>query len=87
MFNSTDEMIDACGEILMQYGYLNKGDSFIITAGEKVGVSGVPGTADLITDSEEVKKFASEHGWPVAVKASYGGGGRCMKGVENKDEA
>ena len=40
MFNSTDEMIDACGEILMQYGYLNKGDSFIITAGEKVGVSG-----------------------------------------------
>ena len=33
-------MIDACGEILMQYGYLNKGDSFIITAGEKVGVSG-----------------------------------------------
>ena len=45
-------------------------------AAEKVGVSGVPGTSDLITDPEEVKKFASEHGWPVAVKAAYGGGGR-----------
>jgi len=55
-------------------------------AAEKVGVSGVPGTSDLITDPEEVKKFASEHGWPVAVKAAYGGGGRGMKVVESEDE-
>jgi len=55
-------------------------------AAEKVGVSGVPGTSDLITDPEEVKKFAAEHGWPVAVKAAYGGGGRGMKVVENEDE-
>tara|TARA_Y100000590_G_scaffold119742_1_gene137073 strand:- start:34801 stop:36522 length:1722 start_codon:yes stop_codon:yes gene_type:complete len=55
-------------------------------AAEKVGVSGVPGTSDLITDPEEVKKFASEHGWPVAVKAAYGGGGRGMKVVENENE-
>ena len=55
-------------------------------AAEKVGVSGVPGTPDLITDPEEVKKFASEHGWPVAVKAAYGGGGRGMKVVESESE-
>ena len=55
-------------------------------AAEKVGVSGVPGTSDLITDPEEVKKFASEHGWPVAVKAAYGGGGRGMKVVESESE-
>ena len=55
-------------------------------AAEKVGVSGVPGTSDLITDPEEVKKFAAEHGWPVAVKTAYGGGGRGMKVVENEDE-
>ena len=55
-------------------------------AAEKVGVSGVPGTSDLITDPEEVKKFASEHGWPVAVKAAYGGGGRGMKVVTNENE-
>jgi len=56
-------------------------------AAEKVGVSGVPGTSGLITDPEEVKEFASEHGWPVAVKAAYGGGGRGMKVVESEDEA
>ena len=55
-------------------------------AAEKVGVSGVPGTSDLITDPEEVKKFASKYGWPVAVKAAFGGGGRGMKVVENEDE-
>ena len=55
-------------------------------AAEKVGVSGVPGTSGLITDPEEVKKFASEHGWPVAVKAAYGGGGRGMKVVESESE-
>ena len=55
-------------------------------AAEKVGVSGVPGTSDLITGPEEVKKFASEHGWPVAVKAAYGGGGRGMKVVESEEE-
>ncbi|MDG2351281.1 MAG: acetyl-CoA carboxylase biotin carboxylase subunit [Acidimicrobiales bacterium] len=55
-------------------------------AAEKVGVSGVPGTSDLITDPEEVKEFASEHGWPVAVKAAYGGGGRGMKVVESEEE-
>ena len=55
-------------------------------AAEKVGVAGVPGTSDLITGPEEVKKFASEYGWPVAVKAAYGGGGRGMKVVESEDE-
>jgi len=55
-------------------------------AAEKVGVSGVPGTSGLITDPEEVKQFASEHGWPVAVKAAYGGGGRGMKVVESEEE-
>ena len=55
-------------------------------AAEKVGVAGVPGTSDLITGPEEVKKFASEYGWPVAVKAAYGGGGRGMKVVESESE-
>jgi acetyl-CoA/propionyl-CoA carboxylase biotin carboxyl carrier protein len=55
-------------------------------AAEKVGVAGVPGTSNLISDPEEVIKFANEHGWPVAVKAVYGGGGRGMKVVENEDD-
>ena len=55
-------------------------------AAEKVGVSGVPGTTDFITSPSEVEDFAAEHGYPVAIKAAYGGGGRGMKVVQNKDE-
>ena len=55
-------------------------------AAEKVGVSGVPGTTDFITSPSEVEDFAAEHGYPVAIKAAYGGGGRGMKVVLNKDE-
>ena len=55
-------------------------------AAEKVGVSGVPGTKDFITSPSEVEDFAAEHGYPVAIKAAYGGGGRGMKVVQNKDE-
>ena len=55
-------------------------------AAQKVGVSGVPGTTDFITSSKEVESFAADHGYPVAIKAAYGGGGRGMKVVNNEDE-
>ncbi|MBE19807.1 MAG: carbamoyl phosphate synthase [Gammaproteobacteria bacterium] len=55
-------------------------------AAEKVGVSGVPGSTDLVTESDQVVDFASEFGWPVAIKAVYGGGGRGMKVVNNAEE-
>ena len=55
-------------------------------AAEKVGVFGVPGTTDLITDPAQVLVFGAENGWPVAIKAAYGGGGRGMKVVAGPDE-
>ncbi|MEC8985872.1 MAG: acetyl-CoA carboxylase biotin carboxylase subunit [Actinomycetota bacterium] len=55
-------------------------------AAEKVGVSGVPGTTDFIEDSSEVSEFAKEHGYPIAIKAAYGGGGRGMKVVHGEEE-
>ncbi len=54
-------------------------------AAERVGVFGVPGTTELITDPQQVLDFGAEHGWPVAIKAAYGGGGRGMKVVESPD--
>ena len=56
-------------------------------AAEKVGVYGVPGTTELITDPQQILDFGNEFGYPIAIKAAYGGGGRGMKVVESADEA
>ena len=42
----------------------------------KAGVPMVPGTRDSINSAKEVRLFGEEHGFPVAVKASAGGGGK-----------
>ncbi len=55
-------------------------------AAEKVGVHGVPGTTDIITDPSQVAAFGEEFGYPIAIKAAYGGGGRGMKVVAGPDE-
>ena len=55
-------------------------------AAEKVGVHGVPGTTDLITSPDQVRAFGEEHGYPIAIKAAYGGGGRGMKVVGSEAE-
>ena len=47
----------------------------------------VPGTTEPVTDVEAVTEFGDEYGYPVAIKAEGGGGGRGMKVVESADEA
>ena len=56
-------------------------------AAAKVGVSGVPGTTKPLDGPDEVIEFGQKHGWPVAIKAAYGGGGRGMKVVNSAGEA
>ena len=46
----------------------------------------VPGMTDPVTEASQVEAFAEEHGYPVAVKAAFGGGGRGMKVINEGDD-
>jgi acetyl-CoA/propionyl-CoA carboxylase biotin carboxyl carrier protein len=50
------------------------------------GVPTVPGTMEPTSDPELAIEFGDEHGYPVAVKAMFGGGGRGMKVVRTADQ-
>lgn len=56
-------------------------------AAQEVGVESVPGRNETLTDAAQIETFGNEFGWPVAIKAAYGGGGRGMKVVHSVDEA
>src|SRR3954447_20155721 len=50
------------------------------------GVPTIPGTEDALSDAAEVIAVAERVGFPLMIKASYGGGGRGMRVVHNADE-
>jgi acetyl-CoA/propionyl-CoA carboxylase biotin carboxyl carrier protein len=46
----------------------------------------VPGTTEFVTSADEIRAFGAEYGYPLAIKAAFGGGGRGMKVVHSADE-
>jgi acetyl-CoA/propionyl-CoA carboxylase biotin carboxyl carrier protein len=52
---------------------------------QSAGVPIVPGTTDPVTEASQVEAFAEEHGYPIAIKADGGGGGRGLKVVDSDD--
>ena len=54
-------------------------------AAQRGGAPIVPGTTEFAKGPEEIRGFGDEFGWPVCIKAAFGGGGRGMKVVESAD--
>ena len=52
---------------------------------EGAGVPVVPGLTEAITDPGAITAFGKDHGYPVAIKASGGGGGRGLKVARSAD--
>ena len=52
----------------------------------EAGVPVVPGTREPTADPDVAIAFGAEHGYPLAVKAMFGGGGRGMKVVHNASQ-
>ncbi|WP_406873738.1 pyruvate carboxylase [Aminobacter sp. P9b] len=50
----------------------------------EVGVPVIPATDPLPDDMEEVKRLAAQVGYPVMLKASWGGGGRGMRAIRSE---
>ncbi|MEY3466808.1 MAG: acyl-CoA carboxylase alpha chain [Actinomycetota bacterium] len=76
----------------MGVAFIGPPPAAIIEMGDKVssrkaalrgGAPIVPGTTEFVNSAEEIIAFGKENGWPVAIKAAFGGGGRGMKVVKD----
>ncbi|MFC0189033.1 pyruvate carboxylase [Fictibacillus aquaticus] len=45
----------------------------------------IPGSGGPVNSLDEVRQFASEHGYPIIIKAALGGGGRGMRIVRSEN--
>ncbi|MEX1037240.1 MAG: acetyl-CoA carboxylase biotin carboxylase subunit [Acidimicrobiia bacterium] len=52
---------------------------------EAFGVPTVPGVTHPVNSVDEVRKLASEFGYPIAIKAAHGGGGKGLRVVRDDD--
>ncbi len=53
---------------------------------QRIGVPTLPGTEEAITDRDEAMAAAREIGFPLIIKAAFGGGGRGMRVVRKASD-
>ena len=53
---------------------------------QRIGIPTLPGTDDPVTERKEAIKLAKEIGFPLIIKAAFGGGGRGMRIVRSESE-
>jgi acetyl-CoA/propionyl-CoA carboxylase biotin carboxyl carrier protein len=53
---------------------------------QAAGVPIIPGTTAAVSTAADVRALGDELGWPIAIKASAGGGGKGLKVVRSADE-
>ena len=79
----------------MGVAFIGPPPAAIVEMGDKVssrkaalrgGAPIVPGTTEFTQSAKEITDFGNEFGWPVAIKAAFGGGGRGMKVVQSADQ-
>ena len=74
--------IGPSADAMEQLGEKTKARSLMAEADVPV----VPGTTEPVESAEAVKEVAAEYGYPVAIKAEGGGGGRGLKVGRSADE-
>ena len=76
----------------MGVAFIGPPPAAIVEMGDKVssrraalrgGAPIVPGTTDFVQSAAEITDFGNSNGWPIAIKAAFGGGGRGMKVVKD----
>ncbi|SFB18395.1 pyruvate carboxylase [Lentibacillus halodurans] len=72
--------IGPTSEHLNMFGDKVKARTQAINAGLPV----IPGSDGPVSSLDEVKAFGQQHGYPIIIKASLGGGGRGMRIVRNE---
>ncbi|MFD1746273.1 pyruvate carboxylase [Rhizobium helianthi] len=91
LLSESPEFVDACreagiifigptGDTMRQLGNKVAARNLAIS----VGVPVVPATEPLPDDMDAVRKMAAEIGYPVMLKASWGGGGRGMRVIRSE---
>jgi acetyl-CoA/propionyl-CoA carboxylase, biotin carboxylase, biotin carboxyl carrier protein len=52
----------------------------------EAGAPLTPGTQDPVRDAGEIRAFGARYGYPIAIKAAFGGGGRGLKVAWREEE-